>query len=430
MLRKLAKLGITFLLIVPLQAVYADTQDTIPYNPHHLKSYGYLRTGIGGAQGKGQLVDFVLPSSAHKFRMGNEANNYAELSFQYTFQEKDSKKSFQLNYMASNFMPYGTKFTLANSNTAELYVRMNNIVDDVSLWVGRRYYDRRNVEMLDFFWSNVGQNADFGAGVEHIKLRNGKLNIAAFQFSQDRFLADSSYRGKSYTLDARVLDVKISSRLSVNGAVNVAYRAEDPLRKESPIWGASAFVWAKYKVNNMENTLTTAVRSGPLLTPNGYTGVPIASYENNLVNFNLAKARDYSIVNNFVYDDKERHAVQGALVYRKTYYGFENQHINWFSIGGRYLYYLSRHVNLALEIGNDYVKDTKTNVAGSLQKITFSPQISWNKGYYSRPVIRPFVTYAHWSNSLMGKVGVSDQNDYFKKRTQGLTYGLQLEVWW
>jgi len=43
----------------------------------------------------------------------------------------------------------------------------------------------------------------------------------------------------------------------------------------------------------------------------------------------------------------------------------------------------------------------------------------------SRPVIRAFVTYAHWSDAFAGQVG---GNDYLNQ-DDGLTYGVQMEVW-
>ena len=44
----------------------------------------------------------------------------------------------------------------------------------------------------------------------------------------------------------------------------------------------------------------------------------------------------------------------------------------------------------------------------------------------SRPVIRGFFTYAHWSDAYMGQVGGLD----YAHRDQGYTAGVQMETWW
>jgi maltoporin len=94
------------------------------------------------------------------------------------------------------------------------------------------------------------------------------------------------------------------------------------------------------------------------------------------------------------------------------------------------LYYLDKHFNLALEAGNDYMKNNRSRIEGSLQKITFSPQVSWDYGYYSRPVLRPFITYARWSGNFSGLIGDSDFNTRLLKKNNGISFGLQLEIWW
>jgi maltoporin len=44
----------------------------------------------------------------------------------------------------------------------------------------------------------------------------------------------------------------------------------------------------------------------------------------------------------------------------------------------------------------------------------------------SRPVIRAFVTCAHWGDDFVGQVGGNDYVD----ENEGLTYGVQMETWW
>jgi hypothetical protein len=46
--------------------------------------------------------------------------------------------------------------------------------------------------------------------------------------------------------------------------------------------------------------------------------------------------------------------------------------------------------------------------------------------FFSRPVLRAFVTYAQWSNDFVGQAGGQD----YLSDHNGFTYGLQMEAWW
>ena len=48
------------------------------------------------------------------------------------------------------------------------------------------------------------------------------------------------------------------------------------------------------------------------------------------------------------------------------------------------------------------------------------------RGFFSRPALRAFVTYANWSDGLRGFVGGTP----YANKTSGLTYGVQVETWW
>jgi len=58
--------------------------------------------------------------------------------------------------------------------------------------------------------------------------------------------------------------------------------------------------------------------------------------------------------------------------------------------------------------------------------VTIAPQIGAGRQFFSRPVLRGFVTYANWSDGLRGLVGGTP----FATRRDGVTYGIQLETWW
>jgi maltoporin len=59
-------------------------------------------------------------------------------------------------------------------------------------------------------------------------------------------------------------------------------------------------------------------------------------------------------------------------------------------------------------------------------KLTFTPQVSLNDRFMSRPVIRAFFTYAKWGEDFVGEVGGND----YQTLDDGFTYGIQVEAWW
>ena len=107
-----------------------------------------------------------------------------------------------------------------------------------------------------------------------------------------------------------------------------------------------------------------------------------------------------------------------------------NSKLNWASTGVRPIFYFSKHINLAIEAGVDYVDDKINNRKGSLTKLTTALQLSADRGFYSRPVLRLFVTLADWSESLKGQIGDTPGNAPYGTVTNGWSVGAQAEVWW
>jgi maltoporin len=58
--------------------------------------------------------------------------------------------------------------------------------------------------------------------------------------------------------------------------------------------------------------------------------------------------------------------------------------------------------------------------------MTVAPQVSLGDRFFSRPVIRAFLTYATWSENFRGEVGGND----YASNTSGWTWGIQMESWW
>ena len=68
---------------------------------------------------------------------------------------------------------------------------------------------------------------------------------------------------------------------------------------------------------------------------------------------------------------------------------------------------------------------------GLLWKNTVALQWTTGRGYFNRPVVRLFGTYASWDDDLQGSVGDAPGPDRgFLDDTEGFTFGVQFETWW
>ena len=100
--------------------------------------------------------------------------------------------------------------------------------------------------------------------------------------------------------------------------------------------------------------------------------------------------------------------------------------VHWASAGVRPIWHFNKYISFASEGGVDWVDDKDTGVNDYLAKITLAPQVSLGDRFMSRPVIRLFITYAHWGDDFVGSVGGAD----YTGQNEGLTYGMQMEAWW
>ena len=74
----------------------------------------------------------------------------------------------------------------------------------------------------------------------------------------------------------------------------------------------------------------------------------------------------------------------------------------------------------------DYVANSLTGTSGNLFKLTLAPQVALGNRFFSRPVLRAYITYAQWSDVFVGRVGGQD----YQNLSNGFSYGLQMETWW
>lgn len=72
----------------------------------------------------------------------------------------------------------------------------------------------------------------------------------------------------------------------------------------------------------------------------------------------------------------------------------------------------------------DFVDADWMDDSATMHKFTVAPTITPGSGFWAKPEIRAYVTYASWSEE--GQAGGS----VFANETSGMIYGVQMEAWW
>jgi maltoporin len=102
---------------------------------------------------------------------------------------------------------------------------------------------------------------------------------------------------------------------------------------------------------------------------------------------------------------------------------------DWISAGGRVGYAFSEHVKLLAELGFDTTKPDGGDRA-TLTKLTIAPTIAAGRGFWGRPEIRLFGTFAFWNDNAAA-AGVDSEGLYTgSDKTSGATFGIHADGWW
>lgn len=415
--------------------------------------HGYLRAGYGRNNEGGPQVGFQAPGALSKYRLGNEAENYGELTFGKNFyvpdlfnldgkERPDGTPSGPIAHVQTTisiFNPYedllssgGTSFGLP-----VIFGSIGNVLPQqpsMKFWAGSRYYHREDIHISDFFYSNMSGS---GGGVEDVEVPFGKMAFAwigAANTSGFSDLPEPDANNKAgfskANWDLRLYDVSLPLG---KGELAVDYAAADSGhdasgRSVSSSHGASiTFLHTaeRFMTADGANKLSLQFGTGPAKTfTSGFetfttpSGLFIRPDPNNSWRFRATE--------HFTADVNEYCSIGPALLYQITDYTDEGGLVQWASAGVRPIVHFNKYLNLALEGGVDWVKNNAQGTSDYLSKVTLAPQVSLANRFFSRPVLRAFVTYAHWGNDFRGQVG---GNDYLTKN-QGLTYGVQMEAWW
>jgi maltoporin len=396
--------------------------------------HGYFRSGYGWNSVGGQQVAFQAPGADAKYRLGNEAETYGELIFVNNWLNPDHnsnkswmKTEFMVEVNTTNSASYAN-FPNGVGNDQfrlrEAFITAGNILDSqpaAKFWAGERYYRRQHIDINDFYPLDM---SGYGAGVEDLDVRVGKLAVAVLSGARPDILTDNGALAKS-NIDVRLYDVKgplgqwggwFDFATSKGGTTTAgatiptnAIPTNDGyafgLRHQRLEWHGGYHVFGIQYGNGAATNFSTSIDD-----PTRY----------------LHNSARFLVTEQVLLQPNDRFAIMPIFVYQRLKDGDPSQNWNqWVSFGARPEVFFTKHLSLAFEAGFDHTHSGSGQYDGWLRKFTIAPQIGAGRKFFSRPVLRAFLTYANWSDGFRGLVGGTP----YLNRKNGLTYGLQAETW-
>jgi maltoporin len=392
--------------------------------------HGYFRAGYGMNSTGGQQVAFQAPGADAKYRLGNEAETYAELIFVNNWinpeQAADKlwmRTEFMVEANTTNSASYANfPGGIGNDNfrLREAFVQAGNVLaafPEAKFWAGERYYRRYQVHINDFYILDM---SGYGGGIEDLNLGIGKLAVAYLGGARPDIVTDNGNYAKS-NIDIRFYDVTVPlGKLGIwfDLAISPGGTTQDGTSIPSATGWAVGIAHQRLEWLGGYNWLSVQYGKGP--ASNFSTAVTDPSpYVKDSERFRVAE--HVLIQPNPVF------AIMAEVVYQQTRSGAPGEGWNrWISLGARPQVFFNDVFSVAFEAGFDHTHSGDGRYDGWLSKYTIAPQLGVGRKFFSRPVLRAFVTYANWSNGLRGFVG----GPAFQNATQGLTYGVQAESWW
>ncbi len=392
--------------------------------------HGYFRSGYGLNGVGGQQVAFQAPGADAKFRLGNEAETYSELIFvnNWINPERNADKVwFKTEFLveanttnSSNFADFSSPAFNDHFRLREAFVRAGNLFDaqpDFKLWAGERYYRRQHIEIDDFYPLDM---SGYGGGFEDLNVGIGKVSVAYLAGARPDITTGYGNYARS-NLDMRLYDVTApGGTLAFWVDVTTSRGGTTTTGEEIPSTTGYAVGLRHQRLEWLGGFHAFGIQYGKGPATNFSTAIPDPSPH-------LDSAERLLITEQVLLQPNDRFAIMPIVVYDRRRDGTPDRGWDeWISFGARPEFFFTQVLSLAAEAGFDHTRSATGQYEGWLQKFTLAAQVGAGRKFFSRPVLRLFATYAHWSEGLRGFVGGVP----YKDRTHGLTYGVQAETWW
>ncbi len=400
---------------------------------------GYMRSGSGSNLYGGKMQAFQAPGALSKYRLGNEQETYLETVFTNTgahASPRDVRTKLQVrlayktqqnqsedNYISGPPSPssIGT-IVFDKVCLREAFGTMDNFIEgmpNAKVWAGQRFYRLPQLEISDFWWSDM---SGYGGGFEDVEAGIGKLNIAYIGYSaNDLTLQTDNGRYLKSNLHLMLKDIgkgRNKASVWINGG-NMA-GGTSGTSVYPTLTGIDLGVMLNAGDEKNGNQMSLQYGRGINTSLSAAATIPPTGAENG-----SWTVRFTNMMNKKINDVLSYQVVEVLQVWRRD--NDTSADKNWASFGIRPVIGLSKNLALELEPGIDYVYDPSNNFDTSLFKMTASLRLAPSPEFAAHPRFRMFATYAAWGNGFVNQ-GIG--GPAFNNKTHGLNAGLQCEHWW
>ena len=283
---------------------------------------------------------------------------------------------------------------------------------DEVLWVGKRYYQRKDVHWLDFFYLS---NSGYGAGVEFIELGDGKLSVAVT--NNDTTLAVPNTTDKTTNVQSNNIDLRYAMD---NGLELIGiFGASDPSEEQEKLFdtdGTGMFLTAEFShdgINGGSNKIIAQYSDGSLAHAAYSNGNTSNKIDENISEIDIDNA--YRLIDWGVANVSDNFEVGYSLIYafadRKD--GSDSSLI---SAVARPTYHWNDKTSTTLEIG--YASEDDDGETTDLYKAIVAQEWTPNASIWARPAIRLY------AGAFGGDAAdLADVENEFRA-------GAQFEAWW
>lgn len=389
--------------------------------------HGYLRAGAGSSNHGGTQSCYGLGGITMGYRLGNECDSYTELGYTKEIAKSANGASFVATVWADAYKN-SSDFGDAKLGLAKAYIEARNVpeLNGGVAWIGKRYYYRPDIHMLDLQYINMNGT---GGGIDRYPLGPGKVSYAMFKDSD--FNTKDPVTGKVTDSTSALRQNFIYEGLPVNtdGALDFAasiISAEGKDKATHGGWQLSVF-HRQGKVAGGGNTFGVQYGVGPGTGINGPCCARIGPSGSTLLDSDVTRLRVFDSL--WVQPTRDFSMEFVALYQRDKNPKAANS--TWTTVGARPVYALSDNFKLQAELGVTNLKTDTTPGTQRLTKLTIAPTLSLGRDYWSRPELRFFVSYGKWNDAASASVNASNNSGpVYGKDTSGVSYGVHMEAWW
>ncbi len=407
---------------------------------------GYMRSGVmHGNSAFGSKTDTVKLG-----RLGNENDTFMEFGL-----GADVAKVDDVTYSVYGMIAHGGDGNETDWNTnlscRQAWAGAKNLLGqgDDFLWIGKRYYKREDIHILDEYYYNVSGT---GVGLENVVLGPGKISLAWTRNDKDAKKDDANiYSMKS--------EYKYKGLKDNNKPAKVKVNTYD-VRYEFPVWdGASLQLGSTYleaeKDKNGSYRIYTiekenSIGDGFNLSAELNIGL-LGGFNKTVVqSFSGSSAADvhYGTGSSVYYDEGQgwRLINWGDVHFTKEFGMFhvvQYAHSSGFksydsersvNLVVRPYYQLTKMTKLLAEVGwfadkktaNTDDKGVQSYVSKHGSKYTLAYAISPDaSNFWSRPEFRFYVSHVSVSDNM----NIGPTNEWVRQTSDNM-FGAQVEAWW